>query len=102
MVNNEVDFDNKSQLQEYAQKTYKTRPLYELVGTSGPEHDRIFQVNVLVDGKVYGSGEGTRKIIAEDRAAKDALEKLKDRKSESGKQRKAPAVSSEAGTGGGE
>lgn len=77
MLNNEADFDNKSQLQEWVQRRFKSRPVYRLVGAEGPEHDRIFRVEVLVEGTVWGRGEGGRKAVAEDRAARDALDRIR-------------------------
>lgn len=67
--------DYKSALQEYVQTVQKSMT-YELVKEDGPAHDRIFTVNVIVDGIVYGTGIGTSKKEAEQEAAKKALEKL--------------------------
>jgi len=68
--------DYKSRFQEGCQKIRKTYPVYELVKTTGPEHDRVFWVEVSVDGEVFGSGSGKNKKSAEQEAAKGALQKL--------------------------
>jgi len=62
--------DYKSQFQESCQKLWKTYPVYELVKYTGPEHDRIFWVEVSVNGKVFGRGSGKNKKAAEQEAAK--------------------------------
>ena len=49
---------------------------YEVVGESGPDHQKTFFVQVLVDGEVMGKGEGSSKKNAEQKAAQDALVKL--------------------------
>ncbi|MCX7019203.1 MAG: ribonuclease III [bacterium] len=64
--------DYKSQLQEYAQKIGTGSPVYEIVSVSGPDHDRQFEAVVLIDGGIQGCGKGSRKKIAENRAAMHA------------------------------
>ncbi len=66
--------DNKTFLQELTQSLYKSTPLYKLVSTSGPEHEKTFRVEIQVDGKSLGTGEGKSKKEAEQRAAALALE----------------------------
>ncbi len=61
--------DFKSQLQEYVQKTFQTVPEYELVSETGPDHDKVFEVVVKVNGRICGRGSGHRKKIAENQAA---------------------------------
>ena len=67
--------DYKSSLQEMVQTNQKSLE-YNLIGESGPAHDKRFTVEVRIDGIVYGIGHGTTKKEAEQVAAKDALEKL--------------------------
>ncbi len=67
--------DYKSALQEAVQTT-KQSLYYELIEESGPPHDRIFKMQVRVDGIIYGTGSGSSKKEAEQLAAKNALEKL--------------------------
>ncbi len=67
--------DYKSLLQEYVQANINMIPEYRLNSAYGPEHKKHFVVEVAVDGKVAGSGEGVNKKEAEQRAARKALEK---------------------------
>jgi ribonuclease-3 len=69
--------DFKSQLQEYTQEVYKTRPEYVLVGESGPPHDKTFKVALHIQGKTMAEDEGKSKKEAEQKAAKKAFECLK-------------------------
>ena len=68
--------DHKSLLQELSQKLYKNYPIYRLVKRSGPEHSRIFWVDVTVNGRVYGPVTGKSKKSAEQDAAKVAYSQL--------------------------
>ena len=68
--------DNKSRLQEWIQGQ-KLGPLaYALVDTRGPDHSRTFEVEVRVNGKALGRGQGSSKAAAEQEAAKAALTAL--------------------------
>jgi ribonuclease-3 len=68
--------DFKSRLQEYTQKAHKSRPVYSLLGSEGPEHDKRFQVRLtLPDGQVITAVEKSVKK-AEQMAALRALEAL--------------------------
>lgn len=64
--------DYKSMLQEYVQKRSREIPAYEVVQTVGPEHDKIFTVEVSVGGKRVGIGKGHNKKLAEQDAAHNA------------------------------
>jgi len=64
--------DYKSLLQEYVQKRYRIIPKYLLVGTTGPDHDRIFQVKVMINEMEYGPAGGKSKKEAEQAAAETA------------------------------
>lgn len=68
--------DYKSILQELSQRLFRTYPLYRLVKRSGPEHERLFWMEVTVNGTVYGPGMGRSKKSAEREAAKIAWEQL--------------------------
>jgi ribonuclease-3 len=68
--------DYKSQLQELTQSKLKTKPDYQIVSSSGPAHNKIFTIGVLINGKVEGIGKGNNKKQAEQLAAKEAFEKL--------------------------
>ncbi|MBR3603224.1 MAG: ribonuclease III [Elusimicrobiaceae bacterium] len=69
--------DYKSRLQEYIQKRSRSTPDYEVLQTVGPEHDKIFTVEVSLDGKRLGVGKGRNKKLAEQDAARDAYRHLK-------------------------
>ncbi len=65
--------DPKSLLQEALQARGQKSPEYVVSGTTGPGHDRMFVIDVLIGGAASGRGEGRRKIDAERAAARDAL-----------------------------
>ena len=65
--------DSKTYLQEILQKDHKEPIRYELVDTIGPEHDRIFVMNVLLGDKVIGTGQGHSKQSAGQEAAYHAI-----------------------------
>lgn len=68
-------FDSKTILQERVQEAGKSAA-YELLRESGPDHNKIYSVRVLVDGKDLGHGEGRTKKQAEQHAAYEALMKI--------------------------
>ena len=68
--------DYKSLLQEFCQRLYKNYPNYRLVNRCGPEHSRVFWVDVTVNGQVFGPAEGKNKKSAEREAARLAYEAL--------------------------
>ncbi|MBM4463887.1 MAG: ribonuclease III [Chloroflexi bacterium] len=70
-----IDTDHKSRLQELVQAKKQERPTYRLVREEGPDHDRRFWVEVVIDGKVLGRGYGKSKQLAEKDAAREALER---------------------------
>jgi len=65
--------DYKTQLQERAQILFKTVPKYKLVGETGPDHNKTFEVNLMIRGETLGVGVGKSKKGAEQNAAKEAL-----------------------------
>jgi ribonuclease III len=69
-------YDPKSHLQEWAQSGKLGTPRYETVGSTGPDHAKSFEVEVMVGAKVVGRGTGTSKRAAEQAAALNALEDL--------------------------
>jgi len=71
-----LDKDYKTRLQEFCQSRYGKAPGYRLVGESGPDHDKVFEVEILVGTRSLGRGRGRSKKEAEQRAAQDALELL--------------------------
>ena len=68
--------DYKTALQELVQQKKNQVLSYTLVGESGPDHDKQFDVEVKLNGKVVGTGSGSSKKRAEQAAAHAALEKL--------------------------
>ena len=68
--------DYKTQLQEMVQQKKNQTLSYELVGQSGPDHDKRFDVEVSLNGVVVGFGSGSSKKRAEQDAARAAIEKL--------------------------
>jgi ribonuclease-3 len=65
--------DYKSQLQELIQSKYRSSPAYRTAQATGPDHDRLFTVEVLLGDRVLGKGSGKSKKLAETDAARDAL-----------------------------
>ncbi len=65
--------DYKTFLQEVVQKNPEESLEYVLTGESGPDHDKHFTVEVLLDGNVVGKGGGRSKKEAEQQAAREAL-----------------------------
>ena len=65
--------DYKTTLQELVQKHFRCLPRYRLVAQNGPEHHKMFQVEVYVNGVKHGEGEGFSKKEAETAAAQQAL-----------------------------
>lgn len=75
-IGGESDRDPKSQLQELAQARGQGAPHYSIVAESGPDHSKDFVVEVRVEGKTVGRGEGRSKQSASKAAAREALKKL--------------------------
>jgi ribonuclease-3 len=71
-----ADSDRKSALQEFLQGRGKSPADYRLSGESGPDHQKVFQVEVWIDGARMASGVGSTKKEAEQRAAQSAMELL--------------------------
>lgn len=75
--------DYKTELQELCQERLKQLPEYRIASESGPDHQKQFEVELFIKGQTYGRGAGKSKKEAEQRAAKEALEKLTARSQES-------------------
>lgn len=73
---NHQDEDTKSNLQEWAQSNGFASPKYNKLKEMGPDHAKIFEMEVIIDGQIYGHGTGTSKQAAEKDAAKNALSKI--------------------------
>ena len=68
--------DYKTKIQEITQKNGKGKVTYELVSESGPDHNKRFTVAVMVDGVKIAEGTGQSKKLAEQSAARNAIEIL--------------------------
>jgi ribonuclease III len=67
----------KSRLQEYTQRRTGRRPAYRVIDVSGPDHEKTFRVEVVVDDRTLGKGEGPSRRVAETAAAAEAIERLR-------------------------
>lgn len=65
--------DHKTCLQEALQARFNQLPKYELIQVSGPDHQRIFKMEVRFKDELLGTGEGSSKKVAEQQAAAAAL-----------------------------
>lgn len=74
LVDKKAFKDPKSLLQEKVQAKKQGSPMYRVLEETGPAHAKTFKVGVFVDGKKLGEGTGKSKQIAEESAAKAALE----------------------------
>lgn len=72
-----IAVDYKTLLQERVQKKTRTTPDYKLSKEYGPAHDKSFIIEVYIEEKLYGKGEGENKKTAEQAAAKNALKKFR-------------------------
>lgn len=66
--------DHKSILQEKIQAIMPSHPQYKLLDSSGPDHHKMFQVAVVLQGKTLATGQGRSKKQAEQEAARHGLE----------------------------
>jgi ribonuclease-3 len=71
------DVDPKTRLQEILQGSGIPAPIYRVIEMEGPPHDRRFTVEVVVEGKGVGRGNGSSKKSAGAEAARSALRKVK-------------------------
>lgn len=68
--------DHKTQLQEWVQARLQSTPVYRLIEAEGPDHDKTFTVEVVIEGAVTCRGTGRSKKAAERLAAATAWEEL--------------------------
>jgi ribonuclease-3 len=71
-----AESDRKSALQEFLQGRGQLPAEYRLAGESGPDHQKVFQIEVWVNGECLATGQGSTKKEAEQRAARTALDQL--------------------------
>lgn len=72
-IDSTSSLDYKTTLQEIIQQNPEEQLEYRLAGESGPDHDKRFEVEVLLNSNIIGRGEGHSKKAAEQAAAKEAL-----------------------------
>jgi ribonuclease III len=76
LANTAAQVNYKSQLQNWAQVNHQQTPEYKVIASSGPDHAKIFTVEVRVANQALGRAEGQSKQIAEKLAAMQALKSL--------------------------
>lgn len=86
----------KSRLQEATQQATGSRPAYRVLEAVGPDHEKVFRVEVSVAGEVLGMGVGRSRRVAETAAAAEAVAVLDARKAESVAESTAAAEHAEA------
>jgi ribonuclease-3 len=74
IIENRLDIDSKSKLQELAQEVLNYTPVYEQISALGPDHDKEFIMAVKIVNRVFGEGKGKSKQEAEQNAAQYALD----------------------------
>jgi ribonuclease III len=75
-VTEDISRDYKTKLQEEVQNRYKEAPEYRLVGETGPDHAKMFEIHLYVRGEKVSEGAGKSKKQAEQNAAQSALAQL--------------------------
>jgi ribonuclease-3 len=75
ILENHLEKDSKSELQEIVQARGLPAPIYKVEKEEGPDHDKIFTLWVFINGKRIASGVGKSKQQAQQQAATAALEK---------------------------
>ncbi len=70
--------DYKTALQEFTQAKYGITPAYEMIGSTGPDHKKEFEIEVSLDSKKLASASGKSKKEAQQKAAQIALGILSD------------------------
>lgn len=69
--------DARSRLQEWSQATHNITPVYRLVSTSGPDHNKEFLIEVVIGDHAVASGSGRSKQSASQSAALNALQLIR-------------------------
>jgi ribonuclease-3 len=70
--------DYKSVLQEFCQRQFRCYPEYRMIKRTGPEHERVFWMEVRIGENFYGTGKGRNKKSAEQEAARIAWEAINE------------------------
>ncbi len=74
ILENKLYLDPKSRFQELSQERVGITPLYKIIATKGPDHNKIFEVGLYLEDKLIERGEGMSKQEAQVNAAEKALE----------------------------
>ncbi len=72
--------DYKTELQEKSQDLFNATPRYRTVSETGPDHDKVFEIEIFLRNEIMGRGRGRSKKEAEQMAANEALQKLASEK----------------------
>ncbi len=75
-IKGKLIFDYKTKIQEYIQQDATNEIEYVVDSEEGPEHDKVFYINLFMNGKVIGTGTGSSKKEAEQQAAYNGLTQL--------------------------
>lgn len=73
IVEQRLDIDNKSKLQEISQELTGLTPSYHLLSATGPDHAKTFVMSVKIGEHTFGEGNGRNKQEAEEKAAHQAI-----------------------------
>ncbi len=76
LVREQALVDAKSFLQEWVQEHFNQTPYYVTTGATGPDHEKLFTVEIRLGDETHGVGTGNTKQAAEQEAAKNALKKF--------------------------
>lgn len=79
IVDNNLYIDPKTQAQEIIQAEFKVTPVYEVVKEEGPDHDKKFTVALKIKNKAVATGIGSSKQKAEEEAAQNTVNLLKNK-----------------------
>ena len=83
--NHEISFkDYKTKLQERVQALYRLTPTYLQVSSKGPDHAKVFEVEVYAADRLLAMADGSSKKDAEQNAARAALDKLANQQNDEG------------------
>ena len=79
LENKQLFYDSKTILQEMVQGSHMGTLTYRLLSEEGPDHNKTFQVEALIDDVVFGTGKGKTKKAAEQEAAYKTILKLREK-----------------------
>jgi ribonuclease III len=74
--------DYKTELQEVAYRRFRAQPVYELIGSRGPDHAKMFTTRIRIAGRELGVGEGGSKKQSEQAAAHVAMDRIENERIE--------------------